>query len=193
MGVVRGAAALCTCVVLVACGLQLGGTLEADDLLGSDASVVDSPSAKSEPDANTTGVTPGRGGDSAQPSDAGKADAEAGPQPNTSVCNGAPIPDCAQCPNKPVKCVFCATAGATPSTFVRCSDAGTRCRDALPPDGGYATCPCNSEADPSPCPMPYQVCNEYAAGARECRTCGEPFTAPHKCKSGLTCDGQVCK
>lgn len=113
----------------------------------------------------------------------------------TYLCpNAGQVANCATCAGGGYPCVLCGSAGSDVKhqlgICVTSPSSGPACQGKGP--AGYDDCLCTATTDPSPCPLPYQVC--AANNGLACRTCGWDGGAGLSCKGGGLCSGTgVCK
>jgi hypothetical protein len=163
---------------------------DAGPTTGDDATV-DAPAAEAAPgtdggvarDGDAMVVEEMAPAEASPPADA-PVDVEAG---QTFSCNGTTVTSCANCPSKPIECVFCANNGSHPGV---CGPAGTYCTNSAPTGASVCTCPGGTTGNLGVCPAPFQVCSFIGGigGNWYCQTCGETGSNMETCKGGGKCN-----
>jgi len=107
------------------------------------------------------------------------------PTGQTFSCNGTTVASCANCPNSPVECVFCANDGGHPGI---CEPKNAYC--TAPSGATVCTCPGGIGGNLSLCPAPFQVCTYVGTigGMFYCETCGAIGSGMAMCKDGGHCN-----
>lgn len=165
-------------------GLTCGAACDAPDATAEGASSGEASTLDTSSPANDAGAAT----DSADAAkDAANEDSSVVPA-LTYLCPGVgQVADCASCAGGGYPCVLCGSAGSDVTKLrgicVTSPSSGSACEGKGP--AGYDDCLCPGTSDPSPCPLPYQVCAAQSGPA--CRTCGWDGGTGLTCRGGGVC------